>query len=115
MQYGHGSLISVVVLAGVFLIRYLGSQRRRGGPPVGSRGPRSQFTNTDPRVPAPPPTAEPPTTGGSGGLPAGWFRDPFVRHDQRFWSGTEWTDHVTDDGVPSTDPPPTPSGSGDPA
>jgi hypothetical protein len=43
-------------------------------------------------------------------VPAGWLRDPFVRHDERYWSGSEWTEHVIDDGVPSTDPPPaTPS------
>ena len=40
----------------------------------------------------------------------GWFRDPFVRHEQRYWSGSEWTDHVIDDGVPATDPPPSTGG-----
>jgi hypothetical protein len=43
-------------------------------------------------------------------MPAGWFRDPFFRHEQRYWSGTAWSEHVTDDGVPGTDPPPPPSG-----
>jgi hypothetical protein len=42
-------------------------------------------------------------------VPAGWLRDPFVRHEQRYWSGTEWTEHVIDDGVPATDPPPSTS------
>jgi hypothetical protein len=34
------------------------------------------------------------------------LRDPFVRHEHRYWSGTEWTEHIMDDGVPGTDPPP---------
>jgi len=29
-----------------------------------------------------------------------------VRHQYRYWSGTEWTEHVEDDGVPAIDPPP---------
>jgi len=118
MQYGHASWISVVVLVGVFLMRYLGSQRRRGRPPVGSRGPSSPFTADGLRDPASTsPTAPPATSDGvhPGGMPAGWFRDPFVTHEQRFWSGAEWSDHVMDDGVPSVDPPPSPSGPGDPA
>jgi hypothetical protein len=57
--------------------------------------------------------------GGDGtsstGMAAGWFRDPFVRHEQRYWSGSEWTEHVVDNGVPATDPPPAPSGPRDPS
>ena len=43
--------------------------------------------------------------GTSTGTPPGWFADPFFRHEQRFWSGSEWTEHVTDAGAPGTDPP----------
>ena len=28
------------------------------------------------------------------GTAPGWFTDPFVRHEQRYWSGTAWTEHV---------------------
>ena len=40
------------------------------------------------------------------GIAAGWLIDPSGRHEKRYWSGTEWTDHVTDGGVPGSDPPP---------
>ena len=30
--------------------------------------------------------------------PAGWHRDPMGRHEQRYWDGTSWTDHVADGG-----------------
>ena len=43
-----------------------------------------------------------------GKPPQGWFVDPFVRHEQRYWSGTAWTEHVLDGGTPSLDPPPPP-------
>jgi hypothetical protein len=43
------------------------------------------------------------------GTAPGWSADPFFRHDQRYWSGTVWTDHVTDEGVPGTVPPPQPT------
>jgi hypothetical protein len=39
------------------------------------------------------------------GIAAGWLTDPFGRHEQRYWSGSEWTEHVTDGGVPGIDPP----------
>lgn len=117
MQYGHGSWIPIVVFGGMFLIRYLSSQRRRGGPPAGRPGSRSQFTSGSSRGPTGPPSssATPLESDPSSGMPAGWFRDPFVRHEQRFWSGTAWTDHVLDDGVPSLDPPPTQPESNGPA
>ncbi len=112
MRYGHASWIPIVIFGGMFLVRYLTSQRRRGGPPA---GPRSPFTGSDPRGPTGRPSPQPPTVGGdpSRGMPAGWFRDPFVRHEQRFWSGSEWTDQVTDDGVPGTDAVPKASGPAD--
>jgi len=86
-------------------VRMLGSRHRRGqarpGGPVGARG----FTSapTDAR----PDAAQAPGTGFTGTDP-GWFTDPFVRHEQRYWSGTAWTEHVQDRGTPSVDPPPPP-------
>lgn len=117
MGYGHSSWIAAVIFGGLFLMRYLAMQRRRGRPP-GGPGPRSPFTDPGSRHTSGEPTHMPP--GGDGtpstGMAAGWFRDPFVRHEQRYWSGTEWTEHVVDDGgVPGTDPPPAPSGPPDPS
>ena len=41
--------------------------------------------------------------------PADWYPDPGGRHQVRYWDGSSWTDHVTDDGVQSVDPlPPVP-------
>jgi hypothetical protein len=34
-----------------------------------------------------------------------WRRDPYGRYEQRFWNGTEWTDHVSTGGKQMTDPP----------
>ena len=47
------------------------------------------------------------TAPGFTGTAPGWFVDPFVRHEQRYWSGTAWTEHVLDAGTPALDPPPT--------
>lgn len=35
---------------------------------------------------------------------AGWFPDPAQRHQFRWWSGSEWSEHVSDSGVSSVDP-----------
>jgi Protein of unknown function (DUF2510) len=35
--------------------------------------------------------------------PANWYADPYGRHAHRWWDGTEWTQHVLDNGVQSTD------------
>jgi len=51
------------------------------------------------------------SSGGAGGpgastwpTGAGWYPDPLRRHDHRHWSGTGWTDDVSDGGVRSRDP-----------
>ncbi|MEP7112685.1 MAG: phospholipid scramblase-related protein [Ilumatobacteraceae bacterium] len=36
--------------------------------------------------------------------PASWHPDPMGRHQLRYWDGTVWTDHVSDNGVQATDP-----------
>ena len=117
MYYGNGSWVAVLIFVGFFIFRYVNSQRRRGGrgqfPGYGGRpGPGrypqgSAFTPTHPEEAASPRADQGPggqSATGSGTAP-GWFTDPFFRHGQRYWSGTEWTEHVTDDGVPGTDPP----------
>lgn len=35
---------------------------------------------------------------------AAWHPDPTGRHEQRYWDGTRWTEHVADGGSTSTDP-----------
>jgi uncharacterized protein DUF2510 len=34
-----------------------------------------------------------------------WHPDPTGRHEMRYWDGARWTDHVSDAGVQSVDPP----------
>lgn len=34
---------------------------------------------------------------------AGWYRDPTMRHTHRYWTGSEWSDHVADGGVTTMD------------
>ena len=46
-------------------------------------------------------TTPPPPIGDN---PARWAADPLGRHQYRYWDGTQWTDHVADDGVVATDP-----------
>lgn len=36
--------------------------------------------------------------------PANWYPDPTGRHDQRYWDGEQWTEHVFTDGVQGVDP-----------
>ena len=35
---------------------------------------------------------------------AGWHPDPLQHHQYRYWSGSEWTEHVSDGGTVSVDP-----------
>jgi uncharacterized protein YxjI len=36
--------------------------------------------------------------------PANWYPDPAGRHQLRYWDGTNWTEHVSSNGVQSVDP-----------
>ena len=38
------------------------------------------------------------------GTAAAWYADPYARHQQRYWDGAAWTEHVADGGVTTTDP-----------
>ncbi len=52
-----------------------------------------------------PSSAPYPSAYPSVGSPAaGWHPDPSERHELRFWDGTNWTEHVSDQGVTATDP-----------
>ena len=35
--------------------------------------------------------------------PASWYPDPAGRHQYRYWDGTAWTAHASDNGVVATD------------
>jgi uncharacterized protein YxjI len=37
--------------------------------------------------------------------PAGWYADPFGRHEARYYSGADWTEHVSSHGRQGVDPP----------
>jgi len=37
--------------------------------------------------------------------PAAWHPDPFGRHQMRYWDGAKWTEHVSNQGKQSVDPP----------
>jgi hypothetical protein len=112
VHVGHATWITPLVAGGVFLIRYLASPRRRQG----HRGDHHQrqgqgqsTTGSSFAGRSGPTRLDEGPRAGSGahaGIGPGWFRDPFLRHEQRYWSGTEWTGQVTDDGIPRTDPPP---------
>ncbi len=41
---------------------------------------------------------------GMSTTPANWYPDPMKRHQLRYWNGTAWTDHVSDNGVQGSDP-----------
>jgi hypothetical protein len=45
-----------------------------------------------------PALAAPPTA------PPSWLADPQQRHELRWWDGGRWTEHVSNGGVPGTDP-----------
>jgi hypothetical protein len=38
-------------------------------------------------------------------VPANWYKDPSGRFELRYWSGSQWTEHVSTAGKQSTDPP----------
>ena len=112
-MYGQHSWIAVLVLVAVMGMRMVSANRRRGGRNGGmSNAARGFFPSatSGPRGARPgageasrqAPTGD---TGFTGTAP-GWFADPFVRHEQRFWSGSAWTEHVQDQGRPAVDPPP---------
>jgi uncharacterized protein YxjI len=45
------------------------------------------------------------TTGAPGEHPAGWYPDPFGRHEVRWWDGARWTEHVASHGRQDVDEP----------
>jgi putative membrane protein len=53
-------------------------------------------------VPDPPAVRAP---AGLDQIPPGWYPDPSGRHELRYWSEERWSEHVSDRGVLTTDPP----------
>lgn len=120
MVNGPHSGMALVVFLAVLAVRFVGAQRRRSGGRSGIPGGARGFMGPVGPGRRPPPAGDAHPSGASdpagaedsgttfGGTAPGWFRDPFVRHEQRFWSGAAWTEHVQDGGVPGIDPPPPP-------
>ena len=46
------------------------------------------------------------TVAVTSGPIAGWYPDPAMQHQARFWDGFKWTDRVADNGVEGIDPVP---------
>jgi hypothetical protein len=96
-----------VIFLALLALRVFSSQRHRRGR---VSAPTRSFADTTS------PDQETPAAGGSSGpvtftgIAPGWLIDPSGRHEKRFWSGSEWTEHVSDGGVPGTDPPPRTTG-----
>jgi hypothetical protein len=44
------------------------------------------------------------TTPEFSGPPAGWYQDPGRRYESRYWTGTTWSDHVSNSGQQFQDP-----------
>jgi hypothetical protein len=137
--YGHGSLLALIPFAAFIVLRMLAMRRRQApGGQVPGRAPMAfRDQHHDPEAQrhgvgyapghAPSsagqaadssPSAASSSGIGASGLAAGWFPDPTGRFDQRYWSGSTWTEHVTRGGAPATDEPPSSlrgDSSGDPA
>ncbi len=45
----------------------------------------------------------PPSAPTQHDNPARWLPDPFQRHELRYWDGTEWTQHISDNGAAGVD------------
>jgi hypothetical protein len=72
-------------------------------PPAAADAPPAGPAPAPPAGPALPPPAGPAPAAPPPPPPGQWAPDPFGRHQQRWWDGCGWTDHVADDGVTSTD------------
>lgn len=59
------------------------------------------YAATAPAYPASAPVAIPYTTPA---VAAGWYPDPAGRHEQRYWDGSAWTEHIADAGTAGSDP-----------
>ena len=104
--YGHGSWLFLVVFVAFFVMRILPARRRRQGRQPGAPAPTSSFTGATTRHKAAEAGDASPGKITYTGIAPGWLVDPTGRHERRYWSGSAWTEHVIDGGVPGIDPPP---------
>ncbi len=58
---------------------------------------------TQPLTPAQPLAQALPIPESAVDHPARWARDPYGRHEYRYWDGVIWSEHVSDAGQPSID------------
>lgn len=115
MYAGYGGSWIAIVFVVLLLVRIFAS--RRGGPAGRPSAHQPHQAGDTVNRPLVSPSAPSAAAGGVGPgraseptssykIAPGWFPDPSGRFDQRYWSGTVWTEHVTKDGVPGTDAPP---------
>ncbi len=104
--YGHSSWIFLVVIAIGIAMRMIATRRRgpTGGHTRTRPGPAPGMPLFQDQTRAASPAAPPRTGPTYTGVPAGWMADPSGKHEQRYWSGSAWSDHVMDDGTPGIDP-----------
>ncbi len=89
------------LLMGRHLYRWLRRRSRRRAPQIArKREARARRVAAAPKARAASPSTPPPPPP----TPATWTPDPSGRHQLRYWSGTAWTEHVSDNGAVSTDP-----------
>jgi hypothetical protein len=100
-----GIIGSICCLIAVMTSKHRGPVRPAtgGAPSPYGAGPPAPGATLLPPPPAPTGFGPPPTTA-----PAGWAPDPSGRYEHRYWSGSEWTEHVSTAGTTGQDPvPPT--------
>jgi TM2 domain-containing membrane protein YozV len=62
------------------------------------------FVNPAASPQAPNPAVGSPIMPPPAGIPASWLVDPTGRHQYRYFDGSKWTEHVSDNGQASVDP-----------
>ncbi len=70
-------------------------------PPIPPPAPIPQAAPVPHAAAAPAPQA---SQAAPAAAPGAWHPDPTGRHQQRYWDGARWSEHVSDDGHTSTDP-----------
>jgi len=85
----HGSATAIDPVSGAFIVRGGDDGRSLAGVRAG----QSEPSAADPAS----------KVAAAGTAPASWHPDPTGRHQQRYWDGSRWTEHVADDGATSTD------------
>ena len=112
--YGHGSWLFAVFAIGMLVLRRASHRGGRGRSRNGVRH-RDPDARSAGRLwsadasPAPDRTDRSDRVDAGGTrvrIPPGRMVDPTGRYEERYWSGTVWTEHVRTNGVPATDPPP---------